>query len=213
MSSAVDLHPRPTRELIELGIAAAGAAVDSDLSAIAARCDPHLARWIELWPGEHYKLLAGLVSVVKPASVVEIGTFQGPGSLALLHGLPEQSHLVTFDVIPWAEIEGTVLRPEDFAGGRIQQRIGDLSDPEVFAQHRDVLLEADLVFMDAPKDGVFEPAFLELAVPLWRGSRRLLVIDDIRLAPMLQLWRDLPFPKLDLTSFGHWSGTGIALTS
>jgi hypothetical protein len=26
---------------------------------------------------------------------------------------------------------------------------------------------------------------------------------------MLSVWADLPLPKQDLTSFGHWSGTGI----
>jgi hypothetical protein len=38
----------------------------------------------------------------------------------------------------------------------------------------------------------------------------LLVLDDIRLLPMVTLWEDLRLRKLDLTSFGHWSGTGIA---
>jgi hypothetical protein len=42
--------------------------------------------------------------------------------------------------------------------------------------------------------------------------RRVVVFDDIRVLPMLQLWRDLPFPKLDATSLGHWSGTGLLLT-
>jgi hypothetical protein len=28
---------------------------------------------------------------------------------------------------------------------------------------------------------------------------------------MVDLWRRIPYPKLDATSFGHWSGTGLVL--
>lgn len=205
--------PQPTDELIRLALDAAGRAHDLDLSNVAERCAPQLAEWVRLWPGEHYRLLAGLVDVLRPRLVIEIGTFQGQGSLALLDRLPGGSRVVTFDVIAWEEITDCALSAGDFADGRLTQVIADLSHPEEFARHADLLAEADLVFMDAPKDGVFEPAFLELALPLWKGSRRVLVIDDIRLMPMVQLWRDLPLAKLDVTSFGHWSGTGLAITS
>jgi hypothetical protein len=36
-----------------------------------------------------------------------------------------------------------------------------------------------------------------------------LVFDDTRVRNMLHTWRDVRRPKLDLTSFGHWSGTGL----
>jgi hypothetical protein len=35
------------------------------------------------------------------------------------------------------------------------------------------------------------------------------MFDDTRLWSMLRFWRQLPYPKMDLTSFGHWSGTGL----
>jgi len=37
----------------------------------------------------------------------------------------------------------------------------------------------------------------------------LLVMDDIRFWNMLAIWQDIARPKLDLTSFSHWSGTGL----
>ena len=49
---------------------------------------------------------------------------------------------------------------------------------------------------------------------LWAESptrRQLLVIDDIRVVSMVELWQNLPIAKLDVTSFGHWSGTGLAI--
>jgi hypothetical protein len=49
-----------------------------------------------------------------------------------------------------------------------------------------------------------------LAAGLEPVSRpRFLLLDDIRLLPMVGLWRSIASPKLDLTSFGHWSGTGL----
>lgn len=212
MSSAVDLRPAPTPGLIELLLDAARYALDDDLARIAARASVEQATWLQQWPGEHYRLLAGLVRETRPVTVVEIGTFQGLGSLALLAQLPPAGQVVTFDIVSWEDTPGCILEQRDFAGGRLSQVLGDLSDDSVFSKHRDLLHTADLVFVDAPKDGRFEPAFLEMAIPLWRRTRRLLVLDDIRLLPMLQLWRDLPLPKLDATSLGHWSGTGLALT-
>jgi hypothetical protein len=38
----------------------------------------------------------------------------------------------------------------------------------------------------------------------------ILLIDGIRRWNMLRTWRMLPYPKFDLTSFGHWAGTGLS---
>lgn len=213
VSSAVDLEPAPTEELLELLLASGAQALNVDLTWIGARGSSEQANWVQQWPGEHYRFLAAITEVLQPRVVVEVGTFQGLGALALLDGLPISSTLITFDVVPWRGIADPLLTESDFADGRLVQQLGDLSDPRVFAQHRDLLAAAELVFLDAPKDGSFEPRFLELAIPVWQGSKRVLIIDDIRLLPMLQLWRDLPFAKLDATSLGHWSGTGLAVTS
>src|ERR671914_1789483 len=39
---------------------------------------------VDLWPGEHYRLLAAFVQVLKPTEVVEIGTAEGLSALCLL---------------------------------------------------------------------------------------------------------------------------------
>lgn len=33
--------------------------------------------------------------------------------------------------------------------------------------------------------------------------------DDIRLWNMLRIWREIRLPKMDMTSFGPWCGTGL----
>ena len=63
--------------------------------------------------------------------------------------------------------------------------------------------------MDAPKDGVFEYRFLQLLSTLQPKKNKLLILDDIRFINMVDLWVSIESPKLDVSSFGHWSGTGL----
>lgn len=168
------------------------------------------AAWVRQWPGEHYRLLAGLVDLLRPKLVVEVGTLTGLSALAIAHRLPENGVVVTYDIVPWSHVPGTALRKEDLAT-RISQELADLSDPAVFAQHLGILRAADLVFLDGPKDGNFEAAFLALLLPAIAGKKTYLLIDDIRVLEMVGIWEALDVPKLDLTSLGHWSGTGLAL--
>jgi predicted O-methyltransferase YrrM len=195
-------------ELIDLGLRAARGAAEVDLRHLHDR-SATARQYLSLFPGEHYHLLASLVSCLKPSRVTEIGTYTGLSALTMLTTLGHDAKLTTYDVVPWGQIDGSALRTEDFANGRLEQRIGNLADPEFYRQNEDVLLDSELIFVDGPKDGRFEPAFIELLLKTPRTKPALLMFDDIRLWNMLSVWADLPLPKLDLTSFGHWSGTGI----
>ena len=211
ISSAVDLVPPPPMDLVHRLLEAGRWAADHRLEALEERCTGEDRRWVEAWPGEHYRLLAALTATVRPEVVVEVGTFQGHGSLALLQG-QDEARVVTYDIIPWQNIPGSVLAAEDFAGNRFEQRIGDLADPAYLETQLATLRQADLIFVDGPKDGVWEPLFVERVLPELTDRRRLVVFDDIRLLEMVQLWRDLPYPRIDATSLGHWSGTGMLWT-
>ena len=103
----------------------------------------------------------------------------------------------------------TFLRPEDFEDDRLQQQIGDLSDAAVFDLHRSLIQETELLFVDGPKDGGFERKLLRQLETVDFHKPLLLVMDDIRFWNMLAIWHEIARPKLDLTSFGHWSGTGL----
>ena len=203
-----DDEARPSERLIEVALRAARVAQETSLAHLDARL-PGPPYWASLWPGEHYRLLAGLARVLEARTVVEIGTATGLSALSLLAGVPEGGRVVTFDLIPWREYPGTVLREEDFAEGRLAQHIADLSHPEGIERHRAVLGDATLIFIDAAKDGEQERRFLDLFAGVAFASPPILVFDDIRQWKMLAIWREIQRPKLDLTSFGHWSGTGL----
>jgi predicted O-methyltransferase YrrM len=219
---------RDNRRLMELALEACRvAAREVDFSDIAAR--PGCKRWLTVWPGEHYKLLAGLVKVLRPKVAIEIGTAEGLSALAMKKYMPEGGRVVTFDIVPWDQISDTILKKEDFGGEnsefriqnpeehptpgvegtRIEQRLGNLAEREVFEKHREVFEAVEFLFIDGPKDNNFEWRLLEYLKTVNFRKPPILVFDDTRLWSMLKFWRELPYPKLDLTSFGHSSGTGL----
>jgi hypothetical protein len=206
LSTHDDPHP-PTRSLIETSLAAIRAALDIDLSPLADRL-PSPPFYPQIWPGEHYRLLAGFVQILKPRLIVEIGTATGLSALALTHA--SAGRLATFDLFPWEAHPKTVLRPSDFANGRLTHYVADLSDPVQFERYRPLLQEAEFFFIDATHDGELESRLVSLLATVSFPAPPLLFFDDIRVWSMLKFWRELPLPKLDLTSFGHWSGSGVA---
>jgi hypothetical protein len=97
----------------------------------------------------------------------------------------------------------------DFDDGLVTQILEDLSEQRSFEKHRGTLNSADLIFLDGPKDGVFEYTLSRLLTTLKPKPNKYLILDDIRFLNMSRLWKSIASPKIDLTSFGHWSGTGL----
>lgn len=200
---------RPSDYLVDLALRAAQDAWHTELPDLSRRVAADSNDFTRVWPGEHYRLLAALVKLLQPRRVVEVGTFRGLSALALKNFLPAAGKIVTFDIVPWDSLSDTCLEREDFEDGRLQQQIGDLSDAAVFELHRKVIQETELLFIDGPKDGVFERKLLRHLETIDFQKPLLVVMDDIRFWNMLATWQDIARPKLDLTSFGHWSGTGL----
>jgi len=166
------------------------------------------SHFYNVFPGEHYRLLAALVRSCQAKEVVDIGTYTGMSTRVLLDA---SSHVRvrTYDIIPWDQFDSH-LQEKDFRSGRLQQHLLDLSDPAVFESNKSALCNADIIFCDAPKDGEFEYKFLlSLSKARLTSKPRLLVLDDIHFLNMKNAWSGIRSPKFDATCFGHWSGTGI----
>lgn len=173
--------------------------------------DPKIpdSHFFNIFPGEHYKILAGIIQELGATKLVEIGTFTGMSTRVMLDYSCGISTIKTFDIVPWKNFNSH-LKPEDFENSRCKQFLEDLSEPLIFDRYAQLFETADLIFCDAPKDGEFEYKFLKhLSQYALSPKTRYLVLDDIRFLNMAPLWRKINSPKLDLTSFGHWSGTGI----
>ena len=166
------------------------------------------------FPGDHYRLLAGLIYNLAihndSLSLVDIGTHYGTSARVMLDFSPEKSQVTTFDINAWENYETTYLTEQDFESGRLTQYLDDLKDDSCFAKHADLLMNADFIMCDGPKDGIFERKVYKLLSTLkFPTKTRWLLLDDIRFPSEMGSWRLISSPKIDLTSFGHFSGTGL----
>lgn len=161
-----------------------------------------------------YRLLAGLIYNLDrssgPMKILDIGTHLGTSARTMLDFSDDEDTVVTFDVNEWTSYPTTYLTEEDFSSGKLVQHIEDLQQPQTFARFAKMLCEADFIMCDGPKDGVFERKFYSLLSTLdFPKKQRWLFLDDIRFPSEMISWRIIDSPKIDLTSFGHFSGTGL----
>jgi hypothetical protein len=167
------------------------------------------------FPGDHYRLLSGLLTVLDNEfglkSIIDIGTHYGTGTRVMLDFAPE-AEITTFDVTAWNEFPTSFLTESDFTskGGRLTQYLENLQHDDIFNKHKESFIAADFIMCDGPKDGSFEREFLtKLSSLSFTKKPRFLLLDDIRFSTEMPLWRHIQSPKVDLTSFGHFSGTGL----
>ncbi len=161
-------------------------------------------------PGEHYRILAGLLAVLKPEFLIDIGTYRGCSARVMLDFSARNSSVYTYDLYGYDYFDWSVLNENDFSSGRLKQYLVDLINPVDFEEHKQYLNKADFIMLDGPKDDHFEKTLLHMMRTIeFTDKPRWLFIDDIRFTNMQDLWRSIKSPKLDLSSFGHFSGTGL----
>ena len=168
------------------------------------------SKFLNEFPGEHYKILSSIVKATNAKEVVEIGTYTGLGALSIKEGLNPLGKITTYDLISWDKLGfESHFTIDDFKDGSIKQILGDLSENIFFEENLETLNRSDIIFMDASKDDNFEYKMLKQFLKLKPKIGKLLILDDIKFINMIDLWRSIKSPKFDISSFGHWSGTGI----
>lgn len=205
---AANWTSKPTPRLLNIVTRAIPIAAQVDHSDIASKMKEYPA-WPIIWPGEHYRLLSALVQVLQPKLIIEIGTATGYSLLSMKKYLPPGSRLVTFDIVPWQKVKNCVLTEKDFLNTGVEQVIGDLTESATFEKHIDLLRQADFVFIDAAKDGVQEQLFIDKFRSITYEREPIFMFDDIKMMNMVEIWNNLDLPKWDISSLGHWSGTGL----
>lgn len=165
-------------------------------------------QYMDFGLGEHYVFLANFCRWLKPKKILEIGTFRGASAAVMLNSCNAQ--IISLDLDPISTYDGGFLKhiPENRLSN-FQQILCDLdklSDNEFI----EFVLGYDMIFLDGPKFGGFEQRLLDRLL-LFRKefSNCWVVVDDIRLSNMCSVWNNLKIDKFDLTSIGHWSGTGV----
>ena len=205
-----DENSKPNARLIDISLLAAYKANSINLDGIKRRFDKDSAIFLDVWPGEHFRLLAALVEILQPQQLIEIGTTNGASTLTMKHFLPESGKITCFCDSPWENYPGTGMIENDF-NDQLEHRQVDLSNPLEAEQHHQTIEQADMIFINTLKNNALEKGLFKLLDVLNFSKPVVIVIDDIRIMPMLKIWRNISQPKLDMTSFGHWTGTGILM--
>lgn len=143
---------------------------------------------------EHYRLLSFVSSLFNNISIFDIGTHSGWSSFALSSN--QSNKIVSYD------IDNSMLNKEDFVHIKnIEFNLG-------LAHLDNRLLSSDIILLDVAHDGIYEKTVLDFLVE--KNYKGLLLIDDIHLNPeMLEFWNSIEMEKIDISSFGHISGTGL----
>lgn len=157
---------------------------------------------------EHYKLIAHLAKQLPENSVVaDIGTFGGHSAVALATN-PTAS-VVTYDVVDHFELlrESHVGEKTILDHPRIEFRVRNCLDADQLAFLKDL----PLIVLDVDPHGSQERDILAALKSV--GYRGIVICDDIQMNQDMRSFWATGIPegvsKINVTKFGHWSGTGI----
>lgn len=157
----------------------------------------------------YYQWLSCLMRVVKPKQVVELGAAAGISTIMMATQLPKESKIYSVDIdksIAWKwmnkEYENVV------------KILGDDTDPNVWPvgcfEPKDIargLADTDVWFIDALHTKEHLQKELDLYTPAFKKGA-IVVLDDIRMPGLWDIWQALPYDKCETTNPNHYSGFG-----
>ena len=151
---------------------------------------------------EHYRLLAFLSKQCdKDDLIYDIGTHVGYSALALAYN--PDVRVVTYDLVN--HIQTDKITAKDWKN--ITFKIADCTQKGEIEEFS----KAAIVFLDVDDhDGIQEPEIFTAIQNA--GFRGIMLVDDIHLNEgMKKFWDWIPLKKYDITSYGHFSGTGVVV--
>jgi len=161
----------------------------------------------------YYRWLRSAVEEFEPKNILELGTNTGASAIALYSAKASYCDLVTVDIQDVARClpEEMFKHPnfcqviaDDVAPGVVESTIGTANPMLVKRFHGSV----DFLFIDT--DHRADHLRKELDIYLkWLAPGALVVLDDININDMREVWDSLPFVKLDISEDCHYSGFGM----
>lgn len=153
---------------------------------------------------EPYRLLYYFASLFNNSIIIDLGTSNGGSAIALSHNKTNQ--IFSFDISD--RCQTSFLQNENQFEKMPSFSNVDFIVTEDFRKYLEIILKAPFIYLDIAHDGIWENILLELLVKY--NYKGVMLMDDIHEFPeMKKIWDKLPFNKVDLTKYGHWSGTGL----
>jgi hypothetical protein len=158
---------------------------------------PDMQQWFHGLSGqEHYRVLMHLAFCYDGVDIADIGTYRGASAIALAQN--PNNKVLSLDI--------GVFRNE-IPMNNIEFCIGDFrTNTEI----QNKILKCPFIMLDIDhlyNNEIWFYNFLKESG--WKGT---MLCDDINLnEEMKRFWNEITHPKLDITNYGHFSGTGIVL--
>jgi predicted O-methyltransferase YrrM len=153
---------------------------------------------------EPYRLLSYLSSLFSDSHLIDIGTSNGSSAIALSKNKTNQ--ILSFDIND--RCQTSFLQNQNQFEKMPSFKNIDFIVTENFIKYLGIFLNSPFIYLDIAHDGVWENILLELLIK--NNYKGIMVMDDIYEFPeMKKIWDNLFFNKIDLTKYGHWSGTGL----
>jgi predicted O-methyltransferase YrrM len=169
---------------------------------------------------EHYKLFAAISMQLNNCKILEIGTHEGNSAVILSYGklFGNNIYIKTYDI---NNLVGKNCKTF-FDKYKIDYVLDNIFNHEYRELHKAEILAYDIIFIDIdPHNGILEyDMYCWLQTNNYKG---LILFDDIFLglghkannydatnSKMIDFWNKIESKhKINLTSIGHWSGTGL----
>ena len=153
----------------------------------------------------YYQWTPGLIELVKPKQIVELGGAMGAWSLMALNG-PYQDFDLWSITLPEGGLEFSFIQD---AYPNFHPIVADDLDLANWPKELD-LAKTDLWFLDSEHTYEQLKAEIELYTPFFKKGA-VLLFDDIRMPQLTPLWDGLPHDKCDMTDPLHYSGYGLCI--
>lgn len=149
----------------------------------------------------YYQWLSCLVKLLKPKQIVELGPAAGISTIMMATQKPKDSVLYSVDIdkdLAWKWMK------YDYPG--LHKILGDDLDMTIWNEHGD-LNQTDIWFLDTlhTKDQLQKE--IDLYSTFWKKGA-VVVVDDIRMKGLWDIWQSLPYDKCETTHPNHYSGFG-----
>lgn len=157
---------------------------------------PQMHQWFHLRSGqEHYRLLVYLATkCFDGVNISDIGTYKGASAVALAQNL--KNKVFSLDI---------AVQKETISNENITFCIGNYRADSNIQKN---ILDSSFILLDVDHMYTNEIWLYKFLVDNnWKGS---MMCDDIYLNnEMRQFWNEVSHPKIDITKYGHITGTGL----
>lgn len=148
---------------------------------------------------EHYRLLKYFAKNID-GHIIEIGTHCGTSAVALANATKHD--VITYDIADVKENDLSNIKNLTF-------RLCEFTSDD---EYKERILNSKMIFIDAPHTGEFEQMCYDWLVE--NNYKGITIWDDIHLNKKMEnFWHGVEKNKIDVSGYGHSTGTGIILFS